>query len=225
MENKQQPEAQMLIDWFEESGGFSQGTKAPHKWVLQAEQELRRQHARIAELESQLEAIGAGGVEPLRKPVVQSELIQAIQRAGFQLLKTPNGYELIKLGQAYAQSAHPAEGVKAQAATLPPLPEPTAFLVCKGSEVTARAWNVDQMRAYAADALAATHPTTQGLDAQIIQALSAGMSIEQWKSSVDVRIGSSDLLGRAIASGEETRIELVRRAVSEVFAAQAKQGG
>lgn len=30
--------------------------------------ELRRQHARIAELESQLAAIGAGGVEPLRKP-------------------------------------------------------------------------------------------------------------------------------------------------------------
>lgn len=71
----------------------------------------------------------------------------------------------------------------------------------------------------------AAQPTTQGLDAQIIQALSAGMSIEQWQSSVDVRIGSSDLLGRAIASGEETRIELVRRAVSEVFAAQAKQGG
>lgn len=31
-----------------------------------AADELRRQHARIAELESQLEAIGAGGVEPLR---------------------------------------------------------------------------------------------------------------------------------------------------------------
>ena len=30
--------------------------------------ELRRQHARVAELEAQLEAIGAGGVEPLRKP-------------------------------------------------------------------------------------------------------------------------------------------------------------
>ena len=71
------------------------------------------------------------------------------------------------------------------------------------------------------------HPTTQEQDAQIIQALSAGMSIEQRQSSVDVRIGSSDLLGRAIASGEETRIELVRRAVSEALAAlaaQAKQG-
>lgn len=62
--------------------------------------------------------------------------------------------------------AHPAEGVPEQAAKLPPLPEPTAFLVCKGSEVTARAWNVDQMRAYAAAALAATHPPQQGMDAQ-----------------------------------------------------------
>ena len=31
-----------LLSWFEEAGGFAQGTKAPHKWVLQAEQELRR---------------------------------------------------------------------------------------------------------------------------------------------------------------------------------------
>ena len=31
--------------------------------------ELRRQHARIAELEAQLAAIGVGGVEPLRKQV------------------------------------------------------------------------------------------------------------------------------------------------------------
>ena len=33
----------------------NQGTQAHHKWVLQAEQELRRQYARIAELEAQLE--------------------------------------------------------------------------------------------------------------------------------------------------------------------------
>ena len=32
-----------------------------------ADAELRHQHARIAELEAQLSAIGAGGVEPLRK--------------------------------------------------------------------------------------------------------------------------------------------------------------
>lgn len=69
--------------------------------------------------------------------------------------------------------AHPAEWVPAQAAKLPPLPEPTAFLVCKGSEVTARAWNVDQMRAYAAAALAATQPAAQVLDAQTLKHISA----------------------------------------------------
>ena len=40
-----------------------------------------------------------------------------------------------------------------------------------------------------------THPTAQDLNAQIIQALSARMSIEQWQSSVDVRIGPSHFPG------------------------------
>ena len=35
-------EAQELLVWFAEDEGFSQGTAAPHKWVLRAEQELRR---------------------------------------------------------------------------------------------------------------------------------------------------------------------------------------
>ena len=35
----------------------------------------------------------------------------------------------------------------------PALPECTEFLVCNGSNVAARAWNVDQMRAYAAQAV------------------------------------------------------------------------
>ena len=68
------------------------------------------------------------------------------------------------------------------------------------------------------------HPTQQGLDAPIIQALAAGISIQQWQSSVEILIGSSDLLVRAIASGKETRIELIRRAVSEAIASQAKHG-
>lgn len=43
---------------------------APHILALAAD-ELRAQHARIAQLEAQLEAIGAGGVEPLRKQPAQ----------------------------------------------------------------------------------------------------------------------------------------------------------
>ena len=63
----EQPEINELCQWFNEGDGFKQGTAAPHKWVLQANSEIFRLHARNAELESQLEAIGAGGVEPLRK--------------------------------------------------------------------------------------------------------------------------------------------------------------
>lgn len=43
-----------LIEWFEEEDGFSQGTKVPHKWVLQAEQELRRQAEHITKLKIEL---------------------------------------------------------------------------------------------------------------------------------------------------------------------------
>ena len=38
-----------------------------YRTAKEAATELLRQHARIAELEAQLSAIGAGGVEPLRK--------------------------------------------------------------------------------------------------------------------------------------------------------------
>ena len=34
-------EATRLVDWYDEDG-FKEGTKAPHKWVLQAVAELRR---------------------------------------------------------------------------------------------------------------------------------------------------------------------------------------
>jgi hypothetical protein len=50
----QQPEALDLADWLEAVGG---GPSAKRCAAL-----LREQHARIAELESELEAVGAGGV-------------------------------------------------------------------------------------------------------------------------------------------------------------------
>ena len=42
--------------------------------LREASAELRRQQARIEELEEQLSAIGAGGVEPLRKQAAQQEV-------------------------------------------------------------------------------------------------------------------------------------------------------
>lgn len=47
------------------------------KVVELAAEALRAQSARIAELESQLEAIGAGGVEPLRKQAAAPQAVQA----------------------------------------------------------------------------------------------------------------------------------------------------
>ena len=43
-------EVDKLIEWFAEPS--FKPTDAPHKWVLQAEQELRRLRDHIAELES-----------------------------------------------------------------------------------------------------------------------------------------------------------------------------
>lgn len=41
-----------------------------YQWAIDAEDVIRRMHARVKELESELEAVGAGGVQPLRKGMV-----------------------------------------------------------------------------------------------------------------------------------------------------------
>lgn len=56
----QKPEALRLADWLDDQYD-------PDHHKADAAAELRRLHARIAELEAQLESIGAGGVEPLRR--------------------------------------------------------------------------------------------------------------------------------------------------------------
>ena len=70
----EQPEALRLARKFEEVGFMGDHRFAKDHWCRQAAAELRRQHARIAELEAQLSAIGAGGVEPLRKQAVPQEV-------------------------------------------------------------------------------------------------------------------------------------------------------
>lgn len=67
MSTAQQPEALRLADKYEVEGFLQDERYAKDHWCSQAAAELRRQHTRIAELEAQLSAIGAGGVEPLRK--------------------------------------------------------------------------------------------------------------------------------------------------------------
>ncbi len=70
MNGTQQPEALRLADKYEIEGFLQDHRFAQDHWCRQAAAELRRQHARIAELEEQISAIGAGGVEPLRKQAV-----------------------------------------------------------------------------------------------------------------------------------------------------------
>lgn len=59
MTTTQQPEALRLAEWIE-SDMSCEGD-------AEIAAELRRLHCRIVELESQLESIGAGGVESLRR--------------------------------------------------------------------------------------------------------------------------------------------------------------
>ena len=207
----------------------------------QAARELRRQHARIVELEGQLEAIGAGGVEPLRKqaaaplPLLLRDIARdlgitvpqaciALKPLGNYSTNSAVTAEMARmLRDHFPATAHPAEGVPEQAAKLPPLPEPTAFLVCKGSEVTARAWNIDQMRAYAAAAIAATHPTQQGMDAQdaarwrMVALISRETMIHPDKRTATEAVAA---YMHAVHSGLD-----IQGAVDAAIAAQAKQGG
>ena len=68
MTQTQQPEALRLAEMLE------QYALRPLREVAA---ELRRQHTRIEELEAQLSAIGAGGVEPLRKSTAAPQAVQA----------------------------------------------------------------------------------------------------------------------------------------------------
>ena len=85
MSDTQQPEALRLARKFEEVGFMGDHRFAKDHWCRQAAAELRHQHARIEELESQMSAIGAGGVEPLRKQVVPETLV------------VPDGYALMPI--------------------------------------------------------------------------------------------------------------------------------
>lgn len=66
----QKPTALEMADSMRRQADYDVTTGMPigyYSLQIQAANELRRLHARVVELESQLEAIGAGGVESLRK--------------------------------------------------------------------------------------------------------------------------------------------------------------
>jgi len=88
MTDNTKPEALGLADWLEAVGG---GPSAKRCAAL-----LREQYARIAELESELEAIGAGGVNG---PLVGSASPPPAQAGGWRPIETaPKDGALIVLG-------------------------------------------------------------------------------------------------------------------------------
>ena len=94
MTDDTQPEAMDLADWLEAVGG---GPSAKRCAAL-----LREQHARIAELEAQLEAVGAGGVSgPLMgraaQPTAQAEGWTRLPGA----LPEPGTPVLLDIGKKY----------------------------------------------------------------------------------------------------------------------------
>lgn len=106
MSTTQKPEALRLADKYEAHGFLGDHSFAKEQWCRQAAAELRRQHGRIAEMEEQMAAIGAGGVEPLRKHASQ----QAAQVMDAQTIKHISALsDLVRMPNAeYFADAHNA---------------------------------------------------------------------------------------------------------------------
>ena len=105
-EIKNQPEALQLADKYEAHGFLGDHRFAQDHWCSQAAAELRRQHARIAELEEQMAAIGAGGVESLRKRAATADL--AARQRELQLLGEIEALERLALRVLPFQTEKPS---------------------------------------------------------------------------------------------------------------------
>ena len=80
MSNTQQPEALRLARKFEEVGFMGDHRFAQDHWCRQAAAELRRQHARIEELEAELAALKAAPAKVTVEQVVELEVDDLIDR-------------------------------------------------------------------------------------------------------------------------------------------------
>lgn len=77
-----------LLAWFTEADGFNQGTKAPHKWVLRAEQELRR----LAATQPTKPEQQAGGVPAGLEAFDQAVADEALMRQALETIE--NGQQV-----------------------------------------------------------------------------------------------------------------------------------
>jgi uncharacterized Ntn-hydrolase superfamily protein len=118
---------------------------------------IDEQEARIAELEAQLEAIGAGGVEPLRKPAAAQQAVQVIKANcysddnGDYWRDCPDDCDFVdglKVGDTYELQA----SIRAWSET---------FRVTKAPDETSDDYEVELVSTDAP--LAATQPAAQGM--------------------------------------------------------------
>ena len=159
-----------------------------YQWAIDAEDLIRAQHARIEELEALLSAIGAGGVEPLRKSAapVSPVCFALYDSQGFyetrdteqQCIDFCKHYNArdARLGGGLAPYTHGA----LYAAPQPPAQEVHPESIREGVpydnpafEQLARdmgVWGTTQSAVCAQFWLAATQPAAQGLDADLTDA-------------------------------------------------------
>lgn len=136
MAQDQQPEALVFANDRPSSGGDDL-----YQWAIDAEDLIRTQHARIVELETQMDAIGAGGVEPLRKIGCLHQISEPAQAAVVQQGVQPYAVLVFERGEEGPFERKPVK------------PGSVQHLHAK------RDPHYDYVELY-------THPTQQGLDAQ-----------------------------------------------------------
>ena len=183
MTTTQQPEALVFAD-----DRPTSTSDDLYQWAIDAEDLIRAQHARIEELEALLSAIGAGGVEPLRKSAapVSPVCFALYDSQGFyetrdteqQCIDFCKHYNArdARLGGGLAPYTHGA----LYAAPQPPAQEVHPESIREGVpydnpafEQLARdmgVWGTTQSAVCAQFWLAATQPAAQGLDADLTDA-------------------------------------------------------
>lgn len=262
MENKQQSEALRLANYLHQHYDLM-----PTCEPLLAASELRRLHAeseqhqqelaayrftvenreaRIAELEAELEVVGAGGVQRLS---AAPRAVQAAVPDGWKLVPMePQDMQQVAGAQAIrfdttvinkmwtankvyremvaAATAHPAEAVPAQVVELEVDDLIDRLLDAQQDLNLAANVHMDQSIASASTlldeveialrTLAATQPTPQGMDAQRLDYL------QETESTVDLLIGQPM---RFRVGGLHNAVSTdLRTAIDAALAAQAKQG-
>ena len=242
MSTTQKPEALRLADKYEIEGFLQDHRFAQDHWCRQAAAELRRQHARIAELEAQLSAIGAGGVEPLRKQAAPAALAVPMAEA-WEQSAADTEHQRTGAGLHFNQGV--AEGLRICAKDLR---TSLAATPAAGELATLQAGLQAGLQAAAPNAplydprevAFSAQPAAQGLDAETQRHAAIGKAIE--RACMDLPDGTEISVSLEKDAGTVTLIDqdgneyenfscdygfagVLNEAIDAAMAAQAKQRG